>query len=105
MSGVVRVENVSPTDVKERLAQGKQLQVIDVREPNEVASGKIPSAKNIPLSQIPMRIHEIDPNAETIMVCHSGGRSARACEYLASQGHHNVKNMVGGMLSWNGDVV
>lgn len=95
MSGVVKVQNMSPEDVKERLKNGQQLQVIDVREPGEVASGKIPGATNIPLSQIPERIHEIDPNTETIMVCRSGGRSARACEYLASQGHRNAKNMVG----------
>ncbi|MCL6442664.1 MAG: rhodanese-like domain-containing protein [Alicyclobacillus sp.] len=99
-----KVRNIVSLDVKERLGKGERLQIIDVREPSEVMSGKIPGAKNIPLAQIPRRMDEIDPNVETIVVCRSGSRSARACEYLMSQGFHQVRNMVGGMLSWTGDV-
>ncbi|MCL6452719.1 MAG: rhodanese-like domain-containing protein [Alicyclobacillus sp.] len=98
------MQNIIPLDVKERLRNGEKLQIIDVREPGEVMSGKIPGAKNIPLAQIPGRLAEIDPNVETIVVCRSGGRSAQACEYLMSQGFHQVRNMMGGMLAWTGDV-
>lgn len=100
----MKIEAISPRDVQSRLEKGEKLQIIDVREPGEVASGKIPGAKNIPLGQIPSRLNEISRNVETIMVCRSGGRSGRACEFLVGQGFGNVKNMTGGMLSWSGKV-
>jgi len=98
------VLNIVALDVKERLLAGEKLQIIDVREAQEVATGKIPGAKHIPLGEIPNRIDEINPNIETIMVCYSGGRSAAACEYLMNQGFKHVKNMLGGMSGWQGNV-
>lgn len=100
----MKIEAISPRDVQSRLEKGEKLQIIDVREPGEVASGKIPGAKNIPLGQIPRRLNEIARDVETIMVCRSGGRSGSASEFLVGQGFRNVKNMTGGMLSWSGKV-
>ncbi|BCJ88278.1 rhodanese-like domain-containing protein [Effusibacillus dendaii] len=99
-----RIINIIPLDVKEKLKKGEKVNIIDVRENEEVAQGKIPGAKHIRLSEIPSRLHEIDPNVETIMVCRSGNRSAKACEFLMNQGYRNVKNMMGGMNAWEGDV-
>ncbi|MDP9727105.1 rhodanese-like domain-containing protein [Alicyclobacillus tolerans] len=98
-----QVQNILPLDVQQRLKNGEKLQIIDVREPSEVATGKIPGAKNIPLSQLPHRLNEIDQRKEAIMVCRSGGRSMQACQFLIGQGYQ-VKNMMGGMLGWNWDV-
>ncbi|MCL6445886.1 MAG: rhodanese-like domain-containing protein [Alicyclobacillus sp.] len=95
------VVNIHPLDVYERLKRGDELQIIDVREPEEVATGKIPGAKHIPLGQIPNRLNEIDPNTDTVVVCRSGGRSARACEFLMLAGFSRVKNMLGGMNAWS----
>lgn len=99
-----KVINIIPMDVQERLARGDVLNIIDVREPQEVAAGMIPGAKHIRLSEIPQRKDEIDPNAETIFVCRSGNRSGQACQYLVAQGFTNVKNMMGGMMGWRGPV-
>lgn len=99
-----KVINIIPLDVQERLARGEKLNIIDVREPEEVATGMIPGAKHIRLGEIPHRKAEIDPNVETIMVCRSGNRSGQACDFLMNQGYHNVKNMMGGMLGWKGPV-
>jgi rhodanese-related sulfurtransferase len=99
-----RVINILPLDVKERLARGEKLNIIDVREDEEVATGKIPGAKHIRLAELPNRLHEIDPHVETILVCRSGNRSSKACEFLMSRGYCNVKNMLGGMSAWEGDV-
>ena len=96
--------DILPSDVEQRLKRGEKLQIIDVREPNEVAQGKIPSARNIRLSEIPERLSEIDRNREAIIVCRGGARSASACEYLMSQGYTNIKNFLGGMMAWNGEV-
>ena len=81
--------------------EGKTLNIIDVREVDEVAAGKIPGAVNIPLGLVEFRMHELDKSNEYIMVCRSGGRSGRAAQFLESYGF-NVINMAGGMLSWEG---
>lgn len=98
-----KIINILPIDVEERLNRGEKLQIIDVREDAEVTQGKIPTAKHIRLSEIADRIKEIDPSREAIMVCRSGGRSTKACEYLMSQGYKNIKNLMGGMLAWTGE--
>jgi len=91
-------------EVAQRLASGEKLNIVDVRELDEWQAGHIPGIKHIPLSEFVERVKEIDPKQETIIVCRSGGRSGRACEYLA-QFNYDVVNMLGGMLAWNGDVV
>ncbi len=97
-------EDITTDELKARLEKGEKLNMIDVREDDEVATGMIPGARHIRLSEIPDRLGEIDLNQETIMICRSGGRSSRASEFLASQGYKHIKNMVGGMLNWNGPV-
>jgi rhodanese-related sulfurtransferase len=87
----------------EELLKNDQPNIIDVREDDEVAAGKIPTAKHIPLGSIESRMNELDKSKEYIMVCRSGGRSGRAAQLLESQGF-NVINMSGGMLAWEGEV-
>ncbi|WP_041695498.1 rhodanese-like domain-containing protein [Alicyclobacillus acidocaldarius] len=99
-----QVRGILAQDLEERLKRGEKLQIIDVREPAEVASGMIPGAKNIPLSQLQERFREIDPHRETVMVCRSGARSERACQFLMAQGYSNLWNLMGGMLGWRGPV-
>ena len=89
--------------MKNLLEQGKQLHVIDVREPGEVAQGKIPTAINMPLGLLEYRMNELDKSKEYIIVCHAGGRSSQATLFLESQGY-NVINMTGGMLAWDGEI-
>ncbi|WP_099354428.1 rhodanese-like domain-containing protein [Fredinandcohnia onubensis] len=90
-------------EVEELLAEGKTLNIIDVREVEEVKEGKIPGAVNIPLGLIEFRMHELDKSKEYVMVCRSGGRSGRASQFLEGQGF-KVINMEGGMLAWEGKV-
>jgi rhodanese-related sulfurtransferase len=94
---------ISTHEVNEQLKQGKKLNLIDVREDEEYVAGHIPGAKHLPLGQLPTRVQELDKAAEYIMVCRSGARSGMASEWLAEQGY-KVKNMVGGMLEWPGEV-
>ncbi|EPR27027.1 Rhodanese-related sulfurtransferase [Geobacillus sp. WSUCF1] len=99
----MRMKTITPKEVEERLRAGESLHIIDVREPEEVAAGKIPGAVNIPLGLIEFRMHELDKNEEYILVCRSGGRSGRAAEFLDSRGYR-VVNMTGGMLAWKGPI-
>jgi rhodanese-related sulfurtransferase len=75
------------------------LVVLDVREPHEWAAGHIAGAVHIPLGEIPARVGELDPSVPTLVVCHLGGRSARATQWLHAQGH-DVTNVAGGMEAW-----
>lgn len=83
------------------LSSGTAVNIIDVREAEEVAEGKIPGAVNIPLGLIEFRKQDLDRSKDYVMVCRSGGRSSRAAEYLEGQGYQ-VINMTGGMLAWEG---
>ncbi|QQZ09344.1 rhodanese-like domain-containing protein [Heyndrickxia vini] len=98
------MKQLTAKEVENLLCQGKQLNIIDVRELDEVKEGKINAAMNIPLGLIEARMSELDKSKEYIIVCRSGGRSGRACQFLESRGF-NVINMVGGMLDWEGEMV
>lgn len=78
--------------------------MIDVREADEVAVGKIPGARHIPVGNISEQLRELDKNEHYYIACHSGGRSRMACEILEEHGF-NVTNMTGGMLAWKDEVV
>ncbi|RYJ06023.1 MAG: rhodanese-like domain-containing protein [Actinomycetales bacterium] len=73
--------------------------VVDVREPHEWAEGHIDGALHVPLGDLPARVGELDPQTTTYVVCHLGGRSARAVAWLQQQGH-DVVNVAGGMDAW-----
>jgi rhodanese-related sulfurtransferase len=100
---VRKMKQIFPHQVEELLKQGENVSIIDVREAEEVAHGKIPGARHIPLGQLESRLNEIEKDKEHIIVCRSGNRSGMACEFLASQGY-DVVNMVGGMLEWTGEI-
>lgn len=94
---------ISAQELEQKINDGEKLNIVDVREDFEVAMGKIPIAKNIPLGQIPNRLNEFDKNEHYYIVCQSGARSANACAYLSQHGY-NVTNIAGGMMEWNGDI-
>ena len=75
------------------------LVVVDVREPHEWAAGHIDGALHVPLGDLPVRVGELDSQARTLVVCHLGGRSARATAWLAAQGH-DVTNLTDVMDAW-----
>lgn len=97
------MQEITAQDLENLLNEGKKLNIIDVRETDEVAAGKIPGAVNIPLGSIEYRMQELNKDKEYIMVCRSGGRSGRATLFLEANGY-KVINMAGGMLFWRGQV-
>jgi len=90
-------------EVEKKLAASEPLNIIDVREDDEVAQGMIPGAAHIALQTIPENIDSLNKDKEYVLVCRSGGRSGKAQEFLEAKGFHTV-NMVGGMLDWEGPV-
>ena len=98
------MKEITAREVEERLLRNEEIHVIDVREVEEVREGKIPGVLHIRLGLLEFRMHELDKNNEYIIVCRSGGRSARAVQFLEGYGFQAI-NMVGGMLAWEGKVV
>lgn len=99
------MEEMTATELKERLDRGDDLQIIDVREPNEYEAARIEGAKLIPLGQVVGRMDEIDASRETIVHCKLGGRSAKAIEALQRAGFKGrLVNLKGGITAWSNDV-
>lgn len=97
------MKEITAKELANKLKDGEMVSIIDVREDEEVKQGKIPGVRHIPLGQIPERLDEIDKDQHHFMVCRSGGRSGKACDFLIDQGY-DVTNMVGGMLDWEDEI-
>src|ERR1043166_1417196 len=98
-------EEITATELKERLDRGDDIQIIDVREPNEYEIARLPGSKLIPLVQVVSRQEEIDPARETVVHCKGGVRSARAIEALTRSGFGGrLVNLKGGITAWSNDV-
>lgn len=92
---------ISPRELKSRLERGERLFILDVREQEEVAVAPFPDAVHIPMGEIPARIAELQPNGETVVVCHHGIRSAHVAGYLSTIGFARVLNLRGGIDAWS----
>jgi NADPH-dependent 2,4-dienoyl-CoA reductase/sulfur reductase-like enzyme/rhodanese-related sulfurtransferase len=96
-----RVKGIQASEVREKLETSREaLQVLDVREEDEVKKKRIPGSVWIPLGELRKRITELDKSKETVVHCESGLRSYKACLKLRHEGFENVKNVDGGMLCW-----
>lgn len=76
--------------------------LVDVRTKSEFEQDRSPRARHIPVDELPHRYAELGQNTHLLFVCHSGGRSAAAAEFMTSIGASQVFNVVGGMSSWSG---
>jgi adenylyltransferase/sulfurtransferase len=90
--------------LKSRLADGKPFVLLDVREPSEYEVARLPGSVLIPLGELPARVHELDPAAETIIHCKAGGRSAKALQFLLDSGFANVCHVQGGINAWSREI-
>ena len=97
-AGVVEV-NVTET---EQLVEGKGALVVDVREQGEYYAGRIPRSRHLPLSQIRVRMGELERERDRpiIVSCRSGRRSAYASILLSRCGYSKVYNLKGGLNAW-----
>ncbi|HKE56195.1 MAG TPA: rhodanese-like domain-containing protein [Pyrinomonadaceae bacterium] len=99
------MEEISATELKQRLDKGDNIQIVDVREDNEVAIGVIPNSVHIPLAQVVSRMGEIDQTRDVVVHCKMGGRSARAIDALQRSGYQGkLLNLRGGITAWSNEV-
>ncbi|BDC51512.1 molybdenum cofactor biosynthesis protein MoeB [Bryobacterales bacterium F-183] len=95
---------VEPLVVKQWLSEGRKFTFIDVREPHEYQIARIEGTQLLPLGEVPKRLGEFDKNAEIVVHCKSGMRSAKAQKAMQEAGFTNVLNMKGGILAWSDKV-
>lgn len=92
--------DITAEQLKKRIDAGENLFVLDVRNPNEFAICRIPGTVPLPLPELPARVAEVPKDREVIVHCKSGMRSAKAIEFLKSQGYTKLVNLTGGILAW-----
>ena len=92
---------MTPEQLKKRIDAGEDLFVLDVRNPNEFQICRIPGTVFLPLPELPNRLSEVPKDREVILHCKSGMRSAKAIEFLKSQGYSKLVNLTGGILAWS----
>ena len=87
-------------EVKGELDAGKELVLLDVRDPHEYEITHIDGAKFIPLGELPARLNELDDHADVVTYCHHGARSLKALEILKAAGFAKVRSLRGGIDAW-----
>lgn len=106
MEGTTMLE-LGAKDLQTKLERGDDFILLDVREPHELAIARYPESdalRHIPMNEIPGRMAELDPDAEIVVACRSGGRSAQVQAFLKQQGFTRVLNLRGGILAWSDEV-
>ena len=98
-----RISELTPQQVRERIQRGDSLVLLDVREPNEWNLGRLPGAVHIPRGIMETAIEARVPrNAEVVIYCAGGNRSALAADTLQQMGYGKVHSMSGGFRDWVG---
>lgn len=87
-------------ELVERISSVEGLQLVDIRNPGEVALGILDGALTVPVGQLPARIDELDPEAPTVVYCAGGYRSSVAASYMRRAGFSDVSDLVGGYGAW-----
>lgn len=100
--GVTRGVSIEPSELAARISSGKAPVVLDVRSPDEFASGHIPGAVNVPLNELSERLAalELAPTDEIVVHCEHGGRAKAAASMLRESGYTGVRDLSGHMDAW-----
>ncbi len=97
-------EEITPGELKQWRDRGRDVFVLDVREPHEYQICALPDTMLIPLGDLPQRWRELDSHRPTVVHCRSGARSAKAVRFLRQQGFEKIWNLKGGILAWADEV-
>lgn len=97
------MKEISVSELKQWQEEGKEFQLIDVREPFEYEMSNL-GGKNIPLANVVLEMDKISKDIPVVMQCRSGARSAAALNQLEQNGYTNVYNLKGGILAWAAEI-
>lgn len=101
-TGTHEIREIDVDGLAEALAaaDGRAVRLIDVREPDEYDEGHVPGAVSVPLATVPDQLAAFAGDGTTFVICQAGGRSLRACEFVAARGVTDVVNVAGGTGAW-----
>ena len=94
------VVHITPAEVRAQLERGALLRLVDVREPLEHRIACVEGAELVPLGSLPEAVDRFHHDDEIVVMCHTGIRSATACEFLLRSGFTRVRNLAGGIDRW-----
>ncbi len=95
------MNEISVAELKRRRDAGEDLVLLDVREPDEIETASIAGATYIRMAEIPQRYGELPHDKPVVVMCHGGGRSSRATQFLEANGYANAVNLAGGIDAWS----
>jgi adenylyltransferase/sulfurtransferase len=95
---------ITPAALAARLAAGASIDLVDVREPSEWATCRLPGARLAPLSELGDHLPSFDPAREVVLYCHHGVRSLTALRRLQAAGLTRVSSLAGGIDRWSVEV-
>ena len=94
------MQNLTVTELKQRLDAGVKPLIVDVREPWELRIAALDGALAIPMNQIPVQLAAIPKDRDVVLMCHHGVRSRYIGQFLAQQGFERLFNLQGGIDAW-----
>mgnify|MGYP000607374735 CR=1 FL=1 len=99
--------NISKEEWKKRISEDANAVILDVRTPQEWSEGVMPNTLKIDImaSDFMEKANELDKSKSYYVYCRSGGRSGQACNVLESLGCSAAFNLIGGVMSWDEELV
>ena len=97
-------KTINPSQLSELLRGEEPPLVVDVREPEEYELARVEGARLLPLSLFNEWAPSLDPERDTVFMCHHGMRSAQVCAWLSRQGFGKIFNLAGGIDRWSTDI-
>ena len=94
------VKPITPQELQTRLGDAAARKPLDVREPWEFQICRLPGSPLMPIQTVPARHTELDADADTVVICHHGGRSLQAAIFLERAGFARLYNLTGGLDAW-----
>lgn len=96
--------DISVQDLHAMRTENKPHMLLDIREPQEVASCAIEGSVHIPMNTIPDNLARLPKDLPLVVMCHVGGRSAQVTYWLRAQGYDNAVNLDGGISAWIAEI-
>jgi adenylyltransferase/sulfurtransferase len=98
------LKEISVKELAGHRTAGDDFVLLDVREPDEIATASIAGATLIPMGEVPERLGELPKDKPIYVLCRSGARSGRVTQFLAQNGFPDVANIAGGILAWSKEI-
>ena len=95
-----RVPEIAVEELKSLRDEGASVVLVDVREPHETAISDLAGSIKIPLGTLPKSLEKLGRQDDLVVYCRSGGRSAKAVQFLLANGFTRARNLVGGINHW-----